>query len=310
MRQIEDRKRPIQLLMDRLMNYYGPAVYIVALLAFVGWYLHSGDASRAVLVSVSVIILGYPCASGLTTPLILAIGGGHGVARGLLVRAAEFFQALSETDTVIFDKTGTLTYGRPTVSNIIAFDGTEEDVLATIAAVEFGSEHPLAKAIVRYSQFNEVLLPEASAFKAIAGKGVIATIASKITVVGRSFLASEGIRLDEAALGRTEALEQSHTVIYAASDGRLIGAIALQDMPRPGAARAIERLKSLGLRTTILTGDSRAIAEQLVPRLESTKFTPSYCRNKGGRYRSDAGRGTRRRNGWRRNKRRARCGTI
>ncbi|MEO5589934.1 MAG: heavy metal translocating P-type ATPase [Gemmatimonadaceae bacterium] len=264
MRQIEERKPPIQLLMDRLMNYYGPVVYIVALLAFVGWYLYSGDASRAVLVAVSVIILGYPCALGLTTPLILAIGGGHGVARGLLVRAGEFFQALSETDTVIFDKTGTLTYGRPTVSNIIAFDGSEEDVLATIAAAEVGSEHPLAKAIVRYSEFNEVQLPEASAFKAIAGKGVIATVATKTTVVGRrSFLASEGIRLDEIALGRTEALEQSHTVIYAASDGRLIGAIALQDMPRPGAARAIERLKSLGLRTAILTGDSRAVAEAI-----------------------------------------------
>ncbi|MBA3559627.1 MAG: cation-translocating P-type ATPase, partial [Gemmatimonadaceae bacterium] len=119
MRQIEERKPPIQLLMDRLMNYYGPVVYVLAVLAFFGWLVYSRDVSRAALVAISVVILGYPCALGLTTPLILAIGGGHGIARGLLVRAGEFFQALAETDVVVFDKTGTLTYGRPTVTEVI-----------------------------------------------------------------------------------------------------------------------------------------------------------------------------------------------
>ena len=176
MRQIEERKPPIQLLMDRLMNYYGPVVYAIAGLAFIGWLVATGDASRAALVAVSVVILGYPCALGLTTPLILAIGGGHGVARGLLVRAGEFFQALAETDTVVFDKTGTLTYGRPTVRAVIPFEGDEATLLALVAAAEAGSEHPLGSSIVRYAEFQEVRVATASSFRATPGKGVSATV--------------------------------------------------------------------------------------------------------------------------------------
>ena len=183
MRQIEERKPPIQLLMDRLMNYYGPVVYAIAGLAFIGWLVATGDASRAALVAVSVVILGYPCALGLTTPLILAIGGGHGVARGLLVRAGEFFQALAETDTVVFDKTGTLTYGRPTVRAVIPFEGDEATLLALVAAAEAGSEHPLGSSIVRYAEFQEVRVPTASSFRATPGKGVSATVVRRAPAV-------------------------------------------------------------------------------------------------------------------------------
>ena len=259
MRQIEERKPPIQLLMDRLMNYYGPVVYLVAALAFVGWLLYTRDVSKAALIAISVVILGYPCALGLTTPLILAIGGGHGIARGLLVRAGEFFQALAETDTVVFDKTGTLTYGRPTVKEVIAVEGDEQSVLAIVAAAEAGSEHPLAGAIVRYAEFQEVRPREASEFRAIPGKGVVATVDGRRVLVGRtSFLESEGATIEPPA--RAQELEGGHTVVYATVDGRLIGAIALQDMPRPGTARVMRRLRELGIRTVMLTGDSRPVA--------------------------------------------------
>lgn len=259
MRQIEERKPPIQLLMDRLMNYYGPVVYLVAVLAFVGWLVYSRDVSHAALIAISVVILGYPCALGLTTPLILAIGGGHGIARGLLVRAGEFFQALAETDTVVFDKTGTLTYGRPTVREVIAFDGAEADVLAVIAAAEGGSEHPLAGAIVRYAEFQEVRTPEASGFRAVPGKGVSAVVNGRQVLVGReSFLTAEGVAVHVPT--RVRELEGGHTVVYAAADGQLIGVIALQDMPRPGTARVMRRLRELNIRTVMLTGDSRPVA--------------------------------------------------
>lgn len=259
MRQIEERKPPIQLLMDRLMNYYGPVVYVLAALAFVGWLLYSRDVSQAALIAISVVILGYPCALGLTTPLILAIGGGHGIARGLLVRAGEFFQALAETDTVVFDKTGTLTYGRPTVREVIALEGAKRDVLALVAAAESGSEHPLAGAIVRYAEFQEVRLPEPSGFRAIPGKGVSAVVDGRRVLVGReSFLEAESVAIDVPA--RARELEGGHTVVYAAADGRLIGAIALQDMPRPGTARVMRRLRDLEIRTVMLTGDSRPVA--------------------------------------------------
>lgn len=273
MRQIEERKPPIQLLMDRLMNYYGPVVYAVAALAFLGWLIASHDITRATLVAVSVIILGYPCALGLTTPLILAIGGGHGIARGLLVRAGEFFQALSETDMVVFDKTGTLTYGRPTVREVIAFDNgsqsgdhdsKEHEILALVAAAETGSEHPLAGAIVRYAEFQEVRVPEANDFRAVPGQGAFATVAGRRLIVGRrSFLEKEGVVFARGALDRIAPLETSNTVVYAAADGRPIGAIALQDIPRPGTARVMRRLRELGLRTAMLTGDSRPVAEAI-----------------------------------------------
>ncbi len=262
MRQIEERKPPIQLLMDRLMNYYGPVVYALAALAFVGWLVATGDVSRATLVAISVVILGYPCALGLTTPLILAIGGGHGIARGLLVRAGEFFQALAEVDTVAFDKTGTLTYGRPTVAAVLPFEGDESEVLATVAAAESGSEHPVAGAIVRYAEFQKVRVPEASDFRAVPGKGVIATVEGRRVAVGRrSFLtADEDVQIGAVDTGRAEAFEGSHTVVYAAAAGRLVGAIALQDMPRPGAARVVRLLDGLGIRTVMLTGDSHPVA--------------------------------------------------
>ena len=269
MRQIEERKPPIQLLMDRLMNYYGPVVYAVAALAFVGWLLYSGSAQHATLIALTVVIMGYPCALGITTPMVLAIGGGHGIARGLLVRAGEFFQALAEVDTVVFDKTGTLTYGRPTVRAVIPFDNggpdAEHELLAMAAAAESGSEHPLAGAIVRYTQFQEVRAPEATDFRAVAGKGIVATVHGRRVVVGRpAFLKSEGVELGALppeVRSRVGGLEAGHTVVYVAAGGRPFGIIALQDTPRPGTARVMRRLHDLGVRTAMLTGDSRGVAD-------------------------------------------------
>jgi len=262
MRQIEERKPPIQLLMDRLMNYYGPVVYLVAFLATIGWLIYSGDVSQSVLIGLTTIIMGYPCALGITTPMVLAIGSGHGIARGLLVRAGEFFQALSEVNMVVFDKTGTLTYGRPTVSEVISFDADEDDVLATIAAAEAGSEHPIGGAIVRYAEFQDVSVPKATDFRAVPGKGVRANVGGKNVIVGRgSFLGAEGVEMNGHMTAHIAKLEEGHTVVYAASDGKMLGAVALQDIPRPGTAGVMKQLRKLGIRTAMLTGDSRAVAE-------------------------------------------------
>ncbi len=269
MRQIEERKPPIQLLMDRLMNYYGPVVYVAAALATLGWLLYSGSLSQAVLIGVTTIIMGYPCALGITTPMVLAIGGGHGIARGLLVRAGEFFQALAEVDTVVSDKTGTLTYGRPTVREVVAFGARHErDVLATMAAAERGSEHPLAGAIVRYAEFQGAGAREATDFRAKPGKGVTAIVDGARVVVGRrSFLEAEGAYLNGGGSSRLTELERDHTVVYAAAGGTSIGAVALQDRPRPGAARAVRRLREIGVRTALLTGDNRLVAQAIADEL-------------------------------------------
>ena len=253
-----------QLLMDKLMNYYGPVVYAVAAVAFVGWLFYTGSVTQAILIGLTTIIMGYPCALGITTPMVLAIGGGHGIARGLLVRAGEFFQELAEVDTVVFDKTGTLTYGRPTVSEVVSFGADEREVLAVVAAAETGSEHPLAGAIVRYAEFQDVSLPEAANFKAVPGKGVTANVNGRRVVVGRrSFLEAEGVRLNGNRPARVEELEAGHTIVYAAVDGKPFGAVALQDMPRPGTHAVMKRLNELGIRTAMLTGDNRSVAESV-----------------------------------------------
>ncbi|MEJ7654846.1 MAG: cation-translocating P-type ATPase [Chloroflexia bacterium] len=244
------------------MNYYGPVVYVVAALAAVGWLVYSGSVSQAILIGLTTIIMGYPCALGITTPMVLAIGGGHGIARGLVVRAGEFFQALAEVNTVVFDKTGTLTYGRPTVSEVVSFGADKREVLETIAAAEVGSEHPLAGAIVRYAEFQDITLPPASDFRAVPGKGVTANVNGKRIVVGRrSFVEAEGVNLNVSNTSRTAELEAGHTVVYAASEGIPLGAVALQDMPRPGTAAVMKRLHGIGVRTAMLTGDSRSVAE-------------------------------------------------
>lgn len=153
MTRIAERKPPLELLADRLMNYCGPVVFIVAGLAFVGWLLFTGDYLPATLVLLTTIIMGYPCALGITTPMLAAIAGGKGISIGLLVKASEVFHELAAADTVVFDKTGTLTYGRPTVTDAIPFRGVQPaELLAVAAAVEGPSEHPLGQAISFFAQ--------------------------------------------------------------------------------------------------------------------------------------------------------------
>ncbi len=275
MRQIEERKPPVMLLMDRLMNYYGPVVFIAAALAGIGWLVAlmvsgagvSSALPQAIYVALTTVIMGYPCALGITTPMALAIGGNRGVARGLLVKAGEFFQELSDVDTVVFDKTGTLTYGRPTVKDVRAWGLAERDLLSLVRAAELPSEHPLAKAIVKYAELQGIEdARSAEGFKAVPGRGVLCRIDGQDVLVGKqAFLAEHGV--DVSSAGQAADLEGDNTVVYAAADGKLLGAIALQDIPRRGAQQVMRRFDDLGLKTVMLTGDSRKVADSVARQL-------------------------------------------
>ena len=275
MRQIEERKPPVMLLMDRLMNYYGPVVFIAAALAGVGWFAYTlvsggtaGEAlPRAIYVALTTVIMGYPCALGITTPMVLAIGGGKGIARGLLVKAGEFFQALSDVDTVVFDKTGTLTYGKPTVKDVLTWGMDRRELLSLVAAAEKPSEHPLGKAVVRYAHFQGVEADrEATDFQAVPGKGLSCRVGGVEVLIGKkAFLADRGVDTRDA--GQAAPLEADNTVVYVAASGRLVGALALQDVPRRGAQGVMKRFQELGLRTAMLTGDSRPVAESIARQL-------------------------------------------
>jgi len=275
MRQIEERKTPVMLLMDRLMNYYGPVVFMVAALAGLGWLaalLATGEGvswalPQAIYVALTTVIMGYPCALGITTPMALAIGGNRGAARGLLVKAGEFFQELSDVDTVVFDKTGTLTYGRPTVRDVRAWGLEERDLLSLLRAAEQPSEHPLAKAIVKCAELQGVdETRQVEDFRAIPGLGVSCRIDGQDVLVGKQgFLAERDIDLSTAM--QAADLEEDNTVAYAAADGKLIGAIALQDIPRRGSQHVMQRFDDLGLKTAMLTGDSQSVAQSIARQL-------------------------------------------
>ncbi|TAK22768.1 MAG: heavy metal translocating P-type ATPase [Myxococcaceae bacterium] len=265
MSRIAERKPPLELLADRLMNYYGPVVFLVAAAAFGAWMLATGDVPRATVVLLTTVIMGYPCALGITTPMLAAIAGGRGISVGLLVKASEVFHELSRVDTVAFDKTGTLTYGRPTVTDAVPFGGDRARLLGLAAAVEAPSEHPLGRAIGFYAQREGAPRPAADGFRAVPGKGVVATIDGAEVAAGKpSFLEERGVRLDGDARAEVERLgAEGKTVVVVAHGGAAVGAIALQDTPRRGAERAIEKLRRRGLRVVMLTGDARRVAEAI-----------------------------------------------
>lgn len=265
MTQIAERKPPLELLADRLMNYYGPVVFIVAGLAFIGWALLTGDYIQATLVLLTTIIMGYPCALGITTPMLAAIAGGKGISIGLLVKASEVFHGLSTVDTVVFDKTGTLTYGRPTVTDAVPFRVERADLLAYAGSVEGSSEHPLGQAINFFAQHEGAPKKSVENFRALPGKGVSATIEGKEVIVGKpSLLEERGIDIPEELQKKVEAFtSEEKTVVAEALGGETIGVIALQDTPRSGAKRVIEKLRNRGIKTVMLTGDARPVAQAI-----------------------------------------------
>lgn len=265
MSQIAERKPPIELLADRLMNYYGPVVFIVAGIAFTAWALITGNYNQATLALITTIIMGYPCALGITTPMLAAIAGGKGISIGLLVKASEVFHGLSTIDTLVFDKTGTLTYGRPTVTDVEIFGLDRQQVLALAAAVEKQSEHPLGQAIHFYAQREGVINLTAKGFRATPGKGVQATVDGKEVLAGKpSFIAEWGIALSPEVISKIDVLSsQGKTVTTLAYDGKVVGLLSLQDTPRKGAEHVMAALRKRGVRTVMLTGDAQPVAEAI-----------------------------------------------
>ena len=272
-REVEDARalKPGLLhLVDRVLRVYTPTVLIVAALSVVGWlafsWLLTGmvDLQRAVFAGLSVLVMGYPCAVGISAPLSIVRGAGEAAEHGILMRTGEAFQGYRLVDTVVLDKTGTLTEGRPTVREIEVLDGTEAELLAIAAAAEASSEHPLAQAVVKAAFERGAVPPDVTFFEAVPGKGVLASTELGEVVVGSpGFLADRGIDLTRAA-ERIRTLEEAgRTVIAVGREGRALGVVALGDTLRPDAAQAIGTLREAGLQTVLLTGDNERAAHRI-----------------------------------------------
>jgi len=270
-RHVEDAralKPGILHLVDRVLRVYTPTVLVVAALAVIGWFvgswLASGhpDIERAIFAGLSVLVMGYPCAVGISAPLSIVRGAGEAAERGILMRTGEAFQGFRLVKQIVLDKTGTLTEGRPLVREIEAIRSRGEDeLLALAAAAEACSEHPLAHAVVEAAFERHVTPPAIDSFEALPGKGVIARLGTREVIVGNPrFLADRGVDLSQLH-SRIEALEAAgRTAIGVAREGRVLGIIALGDTLRPDAIKAVAALRNAGLKPILVTGDNERAA--------------------------------------------------
>ena len=254
-------------LVDRVLQVYTPWVLVTAALATAFWLLtpllggSSPDLQRAMFAGLSVLVMGYPCAVGISAPLSIVRGAGEAAERGVLMRTGEAFQALRRVQHVVFDKTGTLTVGHPGVRDIVTCGVSDRELITVAAAAEASSEHPLARAIVQEAFDRGIALAEVQDFEAVTGHGVRARFGGRELVIGSPvFLATEGVDVADQEARIKELEAGGHTVIGLARDGALLGLLALGDALRPDAADTVKRLHSLGIRTSLVTGDNEQAA--------------------------------------------------
>jgi len=234
---------------------------------FVAWLGAGREFSFALERMVTVMVITCPHALGLAVPLVVAVSTALSARDGLLIRDRSAFERARELDAVVFDKTGTLTEGRFGVTDIVPLDGrTEHDVLRLAAALESRSEHPIAAGIVRAATERGVQYPAPDGFAAIPGKGASGAVDGvAVKVVSPGFLKEHGLAVADARVARLA--EQGKTVAYVLADGKAMGAIALADIIRPESREALARLKAMGIRSIMLTGDSRSVARWVAAEL-------------------------------------------
>ena len=258
------RKAPIQRLVDRVSEVFVPIVLGVALLTLLGWGLTSGDWTQAILNAVAVLVIACPCALGLATPTAIMAGTGVAARHGILIKDAEALEVAHRIDTVAFDKTGTLTEGRPTLVAADAVDGKRTALLAASAAIQAGSEHPLAKAVIASAQAEAVPIGAAMQVRAVAGRGMAAQVAGRELRLGSTrFMHELGVDLTSLK-DRAMRLEvEGRTVSWLAdvtAEPALVGMLAFGDTVKTTARAAISALRAAGVKTVMVTGDNRGSA--------------------------------------------------
>jgi len=288
--QAQGSKVPIQEFADRVTAVFVPVVLAISVGTLLGWlifpgFFHAvveraagiipwvqpdlGRVSLALFAALAVLVIACPCALGLATPTALMVGTGLGAENGILIRDGAAIQTLEGADVIVFDKTGTVTRGQPSVTEILAAPGAEEDeVLLTAASVEHGSEHPLGQAVVRAATERDLGFLDLAGFEALPGLGVSGLAGGRTVLVGSERLMRErGLDLAGLAAAAGDLEARGRTVMFVAAGGRLLGAVAVADRIKDDSRRAIQDLSDLGFRTVMLTGDNertaRAVADEV-----------------------------------------------
>lgn len=250
---------PIQKIVDRVAAFFVPAIIATALISFTVWNL-TGNFTLGLLSFIAVLIVACPCAIGIATPAALMVGVGKGAEHGILIRNGEVLERAQKLTMVVFDKTGTLTKGEPGVTDVVPTSDnvSSNDVLGIAAAVEYGSDHPIATAIVRAAKEKGLNLPQAEDYNTVPGKGVEATVLGNRVKVGNRKLVQDIVLSHEDTISRLEG--EGKTTMVVAREGTVIGVIAVADTLKDSAVEAVRRLKSMGVGVVMLTGDNERTA--------------------------------------------------
>jgi P-type Cu+ transporter len=263
--QAQRSRAPIQRLADRVAAVFVPAVILVAALTFAAWAILGPPPrlAHALVNAVAVLIIACPCALGLATPISIMVATGKGATLGVLFRDAEALERMREVDTLVVDKTGTLTVGRPRLAAVVPVPGVSElEVLEVAAALERGSEHPLAAAIVQGAEERGLRPPAAHAFQSVTGLGVRGEVKGRPAALGsRRFMETLGVDVSALAGVAEERRREGQTVVFVCVEGRALGLVSVADPIRESTPEALRDLRAEGVRVVMLTGDNRTTAE-------------------------------------------------
>jgi P-type Cu+ transporter len=262
---------PVQRIADRAVSYFIPTVLTIAIAAFIFWYLISGSTLLfALTVLISILVVACPCALGLASPTAVTVGIGRGAELGILVKKGEALEISERLTTILFDKTGTLTKGKPEVTDVLAIGINNKDLLKFAASVERNSQHPLAEAVVKKANTENIKLSESRNFDTFGGKGVIAIVENNEVFIGnRTLFNDRTIVLSKDVEEKISKFEnEGKTAVLIAVNYELSGIIAIADTLKENTKRAIEELKKMDLKVIMITGDNERTANAIAKQVE------------------------------------------
>lgn len=264
-------KAKLEKMVDQVAKYFVPAIIMIAIGAFLGWYfIGNAGLTYSILAFVSVMIIACPCALGLATPAALLMGAGKGAENGILYKGGEYIEIAGKVNTVVFDKTGTLTQGKPSVTDIITLDQIDNLKLLSVAAsAESGSEHPLAQAIISKAKEEGIKVVSPDIFEAKSGYGLLAKYSGENIMIGnRKLMYDNEIKIDDQVEKRLLELEsEGKTAVLVSLNNRVTGIIGISDTIKDGAKEVMERLKKQDIETILLTGDNERTAKVVASKI-------------------------------------------
>ena len=264
-------KAPIARMADKIAGIFVPVVMTIALVTIIVWLISGATFEFALSAGITVLVISCPCSLGLATPVAIMVGTGKGAENGILIKSGEALETAHKIDTVVMDKTGTITEGKPKVTDIIEY--IDKNSLLTYAiSLEKNSEHPLAEAIVKYCNENNISSENVENFEAVFGKGVKAT-SDNFTILGgnRAFMKENNIDISKIEPQINSLADEGKTPLIFAKDSNVIGIIAVADVEKETSRKAIEEFTKMGISTVMLTGDNERTAKAIQKRLNIPK---------------------------------------